>query len=73
MDLLQQDYQLFDGLLRGGGEAAATSDSAHAKKNLVFTDTSFVEDIVYARRAGIERPSPEALGRVPALGQGAHL
>ena len=40
MDLLKKDFMLFDGLMASG--------------KLVFTDTSFIETVVFGARAGIE-------------------
>ena len=63
MELLRRDYELFDGLLRGeeeeeeegeGAAAAAAAAAAEGAGAVVFADTSFVEDLAYARRAGIE-------------------
>ena len=47
MELMEQDFALFQGLLGTGG-------SSGSSRSLVFTDTSFVETVVFSRRAGIE-------------------
>ena len=40
MNLLKKDFELFDNLIEG--------------KDLVVSDTSFIETVVFAARAGIE-------------------
>jgi len=45
MDLLKRDFALFDGLFNGEGESSG---------DVVVTDTSFIETMVFSARAGIE-------------------
>ena len=52
MELLQRDYTLFDGLLRKGAEEG--KEGGGDGSGVMFSDTSFIEDLAYARRAGIE-------------------